>query len=126
MIFKYTVVRVLDGTQTQMRRPVTPRQHYSYAVGTTYTVQAASGKVCGAKIQVLGVREQLLGAMTEAEARAEGYKDLETFRHAWTRQYSRFDPGEDVWVVEFRLLAESRTDSAQRSAKGTKRLEVSR
>lgn len=117
MIFKYTVDRVLDGNQTQTRRPIKQRKRYTYAVGNTYAVQAASGKGGGARLEVLRVREQLLGAVTEADARAEGYESLAAFRHAWTAQYGGFNPAEDVWVVEFRLVENGRTEPAQSSAK---------
>ena len=120
IIFKYTVERVLDGTQTQTRRPIRQRKRYTYTVGTTYAVQAASGKGGGARLEVLHVREQLLGAVTEADARAEGYENLAAFRHAWTEQYGGFNPAEDVWMVEFRLVENGRTEPAQPSARSSR------
>ena len=107
----------MDGSQTQTRRPIRQRQRYAYAVGNTYAVQTASNKVRGARIRVVRVREQLLGAMTEAEAKAEGHDALAAFRHAWAAQDGGFDPVEDVWVVEFQLVAASRTEPARTPAK---------
>lgn len=117
MIFKYTFQQVLEGSQTQTRRPIRQRQRYAYAAGNTYAVQTASNKPGGARIRVVRVREQLLGAVTEDEAKAEGHDDLAAFRRAWAAQYGGFDPAEEVWVVEFRLVEADRTEPAQTSAK---------
>lgn len=104
MIFRYTAEKVLDGTQTQLRRPIRQRQRYTYAKGVTYAVQLADGKVTGERIKILCMSEQLLGAVTEDDANSEGYPNLAAFQHAWSQQYGHFDPSEDVWVVRFKLV----------------------
>lgn len=104
MIFKYTVEKVLDGTQTQARCRIGRVRRYACTRDMTYAVQTASGRVCGAKIKIKRVREQLLGAMTEADAKAEGYPNLAAFQQVWAQQYGHFDPCEDVWVIDFSLV----------------------
>lgn len=104
MIFDTTYEKVLDGTQTQTRRPIKPGRK---KVGSVLGVQAHVKQRALGYIKVTGVKEQLLGTVTEAEARAEGYDSLEAFQEAWGQRYGAFDPAEDVWRIEFKMISES-------------------
>ena len=41
---------------------------------------------------------QRLGDMTEEDAHAEGFKDLDAFKAFWLKIYKRWNPAEVVWV----------------------------
>lgn len=103
MIFDTTYEKVLNGTQTQTRRPMKTRvtKAGSFLSVQTHVKQKALGY-----IKVISVKEQLLGTVTAAEAQAEGYDSLEAFQEAWRQRYGTFDPAEDVWRIEFKLISE--------------------
>lgn len=69
---------------------------------------------CDCYILVLDVYQQVLGDMTDADARAEGdYEDLEDFQEGYERVYGEgsWDPEKEVWVVEFWYVGRSRPDT---------------
>ncbi len=109
MTFGSTLEKVLNGTQTQIRRPV--GQRYVYLAGKVYGVQTHLSKESIAFIKVTSVKEQLLGAVTDAEAKAEGYNDLDAFKAAWIKSYGAFEPTDDVWKIEFKLIDRSELSS---------------
>ncbi len=109
MTFGTTLAKVLDGTQTQFRRPVERR--YVYLVGKVYSVQAHMSEDTVASIKITSVREQPLGAVTEDEARAEGFDSLAAFKESWGERFGPFDPALEVWRVEFRLVDRSELGS---------------
>lgn len=109
MTFGLTLHKVLDGTQTQTRRPIGKRN--TYRTGKVYGVQEHITADSIAFIKLTSAREQLLGAVTEEDAQAEGYLNLADFVAAWTKQYGTFDPSEDVWKLEFELIDRSELSS---------------
>lgn len=104
MIFRHTLERVLSGTKTRARRPIKSYRRFAYRVGKTYAVQPDRGQNAVARIQVLAVSKQPLGEMTRADAVAEGFASLAEFRKFWRERYGSFDPKDEAWVLEFRLL----------------------
>jgi len=109
MTFGTTLAKVLDGTQSQLRRPIERR--FVYLVGKVYGVQAHMSKDTIASIKITKVREQLLGAVTEEEARAEGFDSLAGFKASWIERFGPFDPTQDIWRIEFRLVDRSELGS---------------
>lgn len=104
MIFQHTLEQVLSGKKTQTRRLFRSDRRFVYRAGKTYAVQPGRGRNAVARIEVLVVRKQRLGEMTEAEAVAEGFASLAEFRKLWQERYGSFDPKNEAWVIEFRLL----------------------
>lgn len=109
MTFGTTLAKVLNGTQTLFHLPIERR--YVYLVGKVYSVQAHRSKDTVASIKITSVKEQLLGAVTEEEARAEGFGSLAEFKASWSERFGPFDPTQDVRRVEFRLIDKSELGS---------------
>jgi len=57
-----------------------------------------------AKVKVTKVWKQKQGEMTNEEARGDGHADLEEFQAAWTKIYGRWNPQEEMTVIEFQVL----------------------
>ena len=124
MIFQHTWQKVLSGQKTQTRRLArdndrlwtaevedgTPDKvlwrgsRVKWRTGRSYAVQPGRGKHAVARIRLLDIRYQLLGHVTEAEARAEGFRSLDEFERTWTSIHGRLKIDQPVWVLEFRLL----------------------
>ena len=49
---------------------------------------------------------QKLGDISQADAQAEGYKNLEEFKKAWTEIYGPWNPQKVVTVYEFKKIDE--------------------
>lgn len=109
MTFGITLAKVLDGTQTLFHIPIERR--YVYLVGKVYGVQAHRSKDTVASIKITSVREQPLGAVTEEEARAEGFDSLAKFKASWSGRFGPFDPTKEVRRVEFRLIGKGELGS---------------
>ena len=125
MIFQHTWQQVLSGQKTQTRRlardndrlwtvEVEDREpekvlwrgtRVKWRTGRSYAVQPGRGKRAMARIRLLDIRYQLLGHVTEVEARAEGFSCLDEFERTWTTIHGRFNTEQPVWALEFRLLA---------------------
>jgi len=45
--------------------------------------------------------KEMLGDMTEKDAHAEGFKDLDAFKAFWLKIYKRWNAAEVVWVYEW-------------------------
>lgn len=53
-------------------------------------------------IRILSVAHSTLGAITEEDAKAEGYPSLLSYRAAWERIFKRtWDDALPVWVITF-------------------------
>lgn len=104
MIFQHTLEQVLSGEKTQTRRRIKPNKKFIYRVGKTYAVQPKRAQPSVARFEVTAIRKQRLGKMTHEEALAEGFANVADYQKLWIKQYGSFDPDEEVWVIEFKLL----------------------
>lgn len=107
MIFRPELARkIARGEKTQTRRPVKPgEKHCRYREGRDYAVQPGRGKPSSFRILILAVEDQALGDLTYRDARAEGFKTRDEFQAYWRSLYDgRWDPGQPVWAIRFRLL----------------------
>lgn len=64
---------------------------------------ALPGRTLCPRVKITGVRREKLGAISEADARKEGYPSVGTYREAFARIYGFWDPDVEVWVVDFAL-----------------------
>lgn len=121
MIFKPILIdRILAGAKTMTRRPVVDGKPCAYRVGQTYGVQPGMARPTVARILVTDVRQEPLGAITQDDARAEGFPlaktplraDVENprgrFLGYWHGLYGRTDEEQLVWVVSFVLVEQVR------------------
>ena len=78
MIFQHTYQLILEGRKTQTRRIATgdpPR----WAIARTYAVQPGRGKKSVARIRVVEISKERLGDISEADVRAEGFRNKAEF-----------------------------------------------
>lgn len=81
MLFKrHLLVKVLDGTKTQSRRPECNRL---YHVGSIQPVKSTYFGKAEGHVLIERRFKQRLKDMTEEEAHAEGYENLAAFRKEW-------------------------------------------
>ena len=124
MIFQYTWQKVLAGAKTQTRRPAKSSEELwtaeyhgrmpekvlrqgkraKWRTGQRYAVQPGRGQKGLGWIELLDIRYQHLGNVSEEEAEAEGFSGLAEFIQVWKRIHGRFDPEQPVWTLEFRLV----------------------
>jgi hypothetical protein len=99
MLFKkHLLHKVLDGSKTQTRRRV---HKMRYRVGSIQPVKSAYYEKPKGHVQIKRRFEQRLADMTEEEARAEGYENLEAFRKEWPQITKRpLDLQETVTAYE--------------------------
>lgn len=85
------VAAALEGRKTQQRRAGV----YAYP-GETFVLN-------GQTFVVNGLRRELYGDMTEADARAEGYPSLDMYKGLITRMHGGTEMPDDqvMWVHEF-------------------------
>ncbi len=89
------VAAALAGSKTQQRRDGL----YAYP-NETFDLD-------GVRFIVTAVERQRLGDMTDADARAEGYADLETYKQIILRMHANMTWNDDglVWVHTFKRAA---------------------
>ena len=90
--------KVLDGTKT-----VTRRRSYREP-GRTYAVQPGRGKKAVARIKIKFATPSQAFLVDDAEARLEGFEDVEAFREAFKRIYgpnALYDP---CWRLQFEVV----------------------
>ncbi|MBI4218840.1 MAG: ASCH domain-containing protein [Chloroflexi bacterium] len=101
LLFKpWNVENVLSGRKTQTRR-----------LWKRSRVKEGSRQKCVtrlfgepfATVRVLRVWQEPLGAISEADARAEGFESRDQFLKAFEEINGRTDPRTHVWAVEFRV-----------------------
>ena len=126
MIFSHTLDLVLSGVKSQTRRVKKPHEflihdndmwhveskteksHRTvYNVGQIYAVQPGRAKKAVAHIKLTGLREETVGEISEADAKAEGFDSREAFFEAWRAIHgAKADLQALVWVLEFELCDE--------------------
>ena len=124
MIFRHTWQKVLSGQKSQTRRLAQDSDRLwtveqegkapekvlwrgdrvKWRTGRSYAVQPGRGKKAVARIRLLDIRYELLGHITEVEARAEGFASLTEFQHIWQKIHGNYDRTQPVWALEFRLV----------------------
>jgi len=102
---------ILEGRKTQTRR-------FSgrYQVGEIYRVNRT-------EIWILITRKyrQRLQDITLEDVHREGFRSQEEFRRAWTRIYGSYDPNQQVWAYEFRLISPLYLQSVYTVSEGERR-----
>lgn len=107
MIFKRALpALVLAGKKTETRRTWAVCR---VKVGRTYAVRRSRFEKAKGRVLVLSTRQEPLGAITEAGARAEGFASQADFFRAWREIHkSAPDLGQSVWVVTFCKATEAK------------------
>lgn len=101
---------VIEGRKTETRRQMSEKPLSPWyeggcrlKVGELYAVCPGRGKHAVAKVKVLRVKEELLGGVTDLDARAEGFDSRRLFIAAWSAINRGVDESQHVWVVQFEL-----------------------
>jgi len=128
MIFHHTWQQVVSGDKTQTRRIVKPNETHKpgkwnvssirlrvkivevhtatgrikWRVGNTYAVQPAWTKKGIARIKIMLIRRENVLAITDKDARAEGFATRADFVHLWRSMHGYGDC--NVWVLDFKLM----------------------
>lgn len=106
--------QVLTGAKTVTRRPVNGRNECPYGEGRDYAVCPGRGKRQLGRILVHGVRTELVGAITDADAILEGFADREAFVAYWHGLYGQWDETAPVFRVQFQLVVHTQLIGAER------------
>lgn len=103
---------VMAGQKTQTRRVPSqnPRSPWyvkrcALRVGDTYAVCPGRGVRSIGRVLAESVTMTRLGAITPADALAEGFRSPDDFAEAWERINGSWDPGMLVWRVAFRVAS---------------------
>ncbi len=83
--------RAVDGDVTQVHR------------GQQYAEEGDTFEVDATEFAVVEVSERTLGEMTDADARAEGARDLDHYREILERAHENFEWDDDSTVVLHRF-----------------------
>lgn len=57
-----------------------------------------------AHLLIKAIRQEPLGCITEADAKAEGYNSVSEYIEVFKQIYSKWKPEEPVWVIDFKRL----------------------
>lgn len=103
------VALVQQGRKTQTRRVVKPgEKECRYKPGKAYAAQPGRGKPASLRITIVAVRREKLGAISEKDAKREGYRTVYEFKQTWKELHGTWTPDLDVWVITF--VAGDRTE----------------
>jgi len=81
----------LDGEVTQVHR------------GRAYADAGDSFTIDGVAFEVVDVEDRTLGDLTDDDARAEGYRDLQQYREVLHRAHDEFEWDDDSEIVRHRF-----------------------
>lgn len=105
MIFKPVLLKaIFDGRKTMTRRPGVTR----YEVGKRYAIQPGMARPMVGRIEIVSIRTEFLGNITEDEARREGFDSRSAFVDYWTDLYGGFGGDGVVTRIEFQLVEQTR------------------
>jgi hypothetical protein len=121
MQFKPDLIGMIRyGHKTQTRRPTSPedsighrgrdvlwvrhRGRLRWEVGRCYSVCPGRGLRAVGSIRLTAIRQEPVYAITEADARAEGFQDASEFRVRWQAMYPHAGPNDMAWVLTFELV----------------------
>ncbi len=88
---------ILSGRKTQTRRMGKRR----WRIGAIHECRTALFGEPFAKVRILGVRQEQLGDISDADVRREGYDSVADYIQVFKRIYGRWNPEKLVWVVSF-------------------------
>lgn len=106
MIFRPELVGlILKGEKTMTRRPAKlGEEQCRYRPGRSYAVQSGRGKKATCRMRVLETRLEEAGAITDGDARLEGFDDRDGFLEYWRDLYGEEAPLDRlVWVIRFEV-----------------------
>lgn len=83
--------QALDGDVTQIHR------------GQAYADAGDRFRIDDTRFEVVAVDERTLGEMTDADARAEGARDLDHYRQILERAHDEFEWDDDSEIVRHRF-----------------------
>lgn len=93
---------ILDGTKTQTRRKW---EKCRVRVGSIHQARTTLFGEPFARLKILKVRQpEPVSAISDSDARAEGYPDAAAFLDVWRWEFGCED--DRVWVVEFEVVGE--------------------
>jgi hypothetical protein len=105
MLFKPEYIELIkNGTKTQTRRGWKNRRAKPGGVYKVQLVPFRKDYEC--KIKIKAVTRERLGDITAESANAEGGFTVEEFKQKWIESSGGFDPDEEVWVIDFRVVDE--------------------
>lgn len=115
MFFKPEMIdKILAEEKTVTRRPAKESASKGlhgdrwmpcrYEVDKDYSVQPGRGKKSVARVRVLHVNREHVGAIGDADAELEGFEDRNDFRAYWHRLYGSWDALQVVDRIEFELV----------------------
>ena len=116
MLFKrHLLHKVLDGSKVQTRRCASKMR---YRVGSIQPIKTTYYEKAQGHVQIKRRFEQRLADMTEEEAKAEGYENLEAFRKEWPQITKHpLDLKETVTAYEFHKTEKPKQQNIERYTK---------
>jgi hypothetical protein len=99
MIFKPDMVDLIKQGKKRQER----RESCRVQPGRSYAVQS-SRQPATARITIITVAQQQLGAVTLKDARREGFRNTQEFRDYWRETHKSYlNPDQYIWVITFIL-----------------------